>query len=81
MEVLSCFDCSFEGEVFCNNISLKRNFNSLKGTMGHVTQDGIIYEKLTLERMLTCSARLRLPKDSDKNEISTRVKNARFNST
>ena len=49
--------------------------------MGHVTQDGIIYEKLNLERRRTCCARLRLPKDSNKNEISTRVKNARFNST
>lgn len=76
MGVLNCFDCSFEGEVFCNNISLKRNFNSLKGTMGYVPQEDIIYENLTLERMLKYSARLRLPKDSDKSEISTRVENA-----
>lgn len=44
--------------------------------MGYVPQEDIIYENLTLERMLKYSARLRLPKDSDKSEISTRVENA-----
>lgn len=76
MGVLNCFDRGFEGEVFCNNVSLNRNFTNLKGTMGYVPQEDIIYENLTLERMLTYSARLRLPKDSDKSEISARVENA-----
>lgn len=73
MGVLNCFDRNFQGGVYCNNISMKENFNSLKGTIGYVPQEDIIYENLTLERMLIYTAKLRLPGDFDKTEIKARV--------
>lgn len=76
MGALNCFDRKFEGDIYCNNISLKENFNSMKSMIGYVPQEDIIYENLTLEKMLFYTAKLRLPKDMGKAEIAGRVENA-----
>ncbi len=73
MNVLNGFDMNFTGEVFYNNISLKDNFQQVKGIIGYVPQEDIIYENLTLRRMLKYTAKLRMPKDSSKEEIEHHI--------
>ncbi|MBQ9015852.1 MAG: FHA domain-containing protein [Firmicutes bacterium] len=73
MNVLNGFDRSYTGEVFFNNINLKRNFQYLKSIIGYVPQEDIIYENLTLRKMLQYTAQLRMPKDISRGEIQARI--------
>ncbi len=73
MNVLNGFDRSYEGDVFFNNISLTDNFQLLKSIIGYVPQEDIIYENLTLRKMLHYTARLRMPKDVDDMEVEARI--------
>lgn len=75
MNVLNGFDRNFTGEVYYNNINLKKNFQHLKGIIGYVPQEDIIYENLTLRKMLYYTARLRMLKDTDESEINHRIDN------
>jgi len=73
MNVLNGFDRNYSGEVFFNNINLKRNFQYLKSIIGYVPQEDIIYENLTLRKMLQYTAQLRMPKDISKAEVQARI--------
>ncbi len=73
MNVLNGFDLNYTGEVFYNNISLKENFQQIKGIIGYVPQEDIIYENLTLRRMLQYTAKLRMPADATKDEIEEHI--------
>ncbi len=73
MNVLNGFDRSYHGEVYYNNISLNDNFQSLKSIIGYVPQEDIIYENLTLRKMLQYTAKLRMPKDVDKAEAEAKI--------
>ena len=73
MNVLNGFDRNYSGEVFFNNINLKRNFQYLKSIIGYVPQDDIIYENLTLRKMLQYTAQLRMPKDTSPAEVQARI--------
>ncbi len=61
------------GDVLINGESVKRNGVSLRSIMGYVPQSDIVYDDLSLERMLMYSAQLRMPKDMPKAEIMKRV--------
>src|SRR5256714_5293325 len=55
------------GEGFC------RHFDSFRQSLGYVPQKDIVHTQLTVERALTYTARLRLPTDTDRDELRQRV--------
>ncbi len=65
-----------EGSIAINGEDLVSNYNSLKNLIGYVPQQDIIYDNLTLERMLYYTAKLRMPKDATENEIQQGIKKA-----
>ena len=74
MNAVSGFEPDFEGKVFCNGIDLKEQFHNLKNVIGFVPQQDIIYENLTLKRMLYYTARLKMPRDTLASEIEQRIR-------
>lgn len=73
MNAMSGFDSDISGRVYCNGIDLRRNFNTLKNMIGFVPQQDIIYENLTLQRMLYYTAKMKMPSDTSKAEIRERI--------
>lgn len=73
MNAISGFEPQFTGEVLCNNINLVKQFQSMKNIIGFVPQQDIIYENLTLRRMLMYTAKMKMPKDTRKEEIENRI--------
>ena len=73
MNAISGFEPQFTGEVLCNNIDLVKQFQSMKNIIGFVPQQDIIYENLTLRRMLMYTAKMKMPKDTRKEEIEQRI--------
>lgn len=73
MNAISGFDKKREGTVLFNGIHLDDNFSVLKSLIGYVPQQDIIYENLTLRRMLLYTAKLKMPEDTAKEEIEKRI--------
>lgn len=73
MNAISGFEKEFTGHVYCNNVDLIEQFQHLKNIIGFVPQQDIIYENLTLKRMLLYTARLKMPEDTQKEEILHRI--------
>ncbi len=73
MNCINGFEPATEGRVFINNTELYKNYQSIKSSIGYVPQQDIVHDDLTLEDMLTYTAKLRLPKDVSKSEIGQRV--------
>lgn len=73
MNAISGFEPDFEGKVFCNGIDLIGQFQNLKNIIGFVPQQDIIYENLTLKRMLYYTAKLKMPEDTLNVEIHQRI--------
>ncbi len=73
MNAISGFDQKREGTVLFNGIPLDENFSVLKHLIGYVPQEDIIYENLTLRRMLFYTAKLKMPKDASEEEINRRM--------
>ena len=65
-----------EGNVNIGGEDLASNYNSLKNLIGYVPQQDIVYDNLSLERMLYFTAKLRAPQDSSAEEIQTSIDNA-----
>lgn len=61
------------GDVLINGESIGSNNRSVRSIIGYVPQNDIVYDSLTLERMLYHSARLRMPKDTTKEEIKQKI--------
>ncbi len=61
------------GDVLINGESIRSNSRSIRGIIGYVPQNDIVYDDLTLERMLLHSARLRMPKDTSRQEIIDKI--------
>ena len=61
------------GDVLINGISIKANNRGVRSIIGYVPQNDIVYDSLTLERMLLHSAKLRMPKDTSKAEIEQKI--------
>lgn len=61
------------GDVLINGESISSNNKSVRSIIGYVPQNDIVYDSLTLERMLHYSARLRMPKDTTKEEIKRKI--------
>lgn len=73
MSAISGFDKEFTGAVYCNGVNLIEQFHSLKSIIGFVPQQDIIYENLTLKRMLLYTAKLKMPKDTQRQEMEQRI--------
>lgn len=73
MNAISGFDKKKEGKVLFSGMDLDENFSILKSLIGYVPQQDIIYENLTLKRMLLHTAKLKMPKDITKEEIDRRI--------
>lgn len=73
MNAMSGFDNKISGTVYCNGIDLQRNINTLKNMIGFVPQQDIIYENLTLGRMLYYTAKMKMPSDTSREEIKNRI--------
>ena len=74
MNAISGFEPDFIGNVYCNGIDIVSQFQSLKNIIGFVPQQDIIYENLTLWRMLYYTAKLKMSEDTGKKEIHDRIK-------
>lgn len=61
------------GNIFINGESIRTNERSLRSLMGYVPQNDIVYDNLTLERMLMYSAKLRMPVDTTPAEIQAKI--------
>ena len=73
MNAMSGFDNKISGTVYCNGIDLQRNINRLKYMIVFVPQQDIIYENLTLGRMLYYTAKMKMPSDTSREEIKNRI--------
>lgn len=54
-----------QGQIYLNGEDLRQNFNMYRTQIGYVPQDDIVHRNLTVEKVLTFAAKLRLPPDSD----------------
>lgn len=61
------------GDVLINGESIRTNLKSLSSIIGYVPQRDIVYDNLTLERMLYYSAKLRMPDDTSIDEIRRKI--------
>jgi ABC transport system ATP-binding/permease protein len=57
------------GDVFLNGDNLRRNWPIYRSQVGYVPQDDIIHRDLTVEEVLRCACQLRLPPDTNINEV------------
>lgn len=73
MNAISGFDKGFTGHVYCNGMDLQAQFEHLKNIIGYVPQEDIIYENLTLRRMLYYTAKMKMPDDTGTEEIQHRI--------
>ena len=73
MNAMSGFEQATSGNVYVNDIDLYKNYQTLKNIIGYVPQQDIIYDNITLIKMLEYSAKLRMPQD-----ISTQERNKRI---
>lgn len=65
-----------EGYVTVDGDDLTSNYSSLKNLIGYVPQQDIVYDGLTLYKMLYYAAKLRMPDDSSDEEIRQRIDQA-----
>lgn len=65
-----------EGSVTVDGEDLAANYSSLKNLIGYVPQQDIVYDGLTLYKMLYYAAKLRMPDDSSAEEIQQRIDQA-----
>ena len=62
-----------KGQIFFENEDLYKNYDALKNLVGYVPQQDIVHKDLTLYRMLTYTARMRMPEDTTEEERSRRI--------
>lgn len=73
LKTLGGYDKFYEGDVYYNGISLKQHYNSLKNIIGYVPQEDIVYENLTLKKMLYYTAKMKMQDDTSRQEIEERI--------
>lgn len=73
MTAMSGFDSKVTGQVYCNGTNLREHFQTLKNIIGFVPQQDIIYENITLKKMLYYTAKMKMPQDTSKQEIEERI--------
>ncbi|MGB3693100.1 MAG: ATP-binding cassette domain-containing protein [Spirulinaceae cyanobacterium] len=69
MRTLLGVDPTTKGRVYLNGEDLRDNFNIYRSQIGYVPQDDIIHRQLKVEEVLSYAAQLRLPPDTDVQEV------------
>lgn len=59
------------GNVYLNGDNLRKNWPIYRSQVGYVPQDDIIHRDLTVEEVLRCACQLRLPPDTNIDEVIT----------
>ncbi|HET8854824.1 MAG TPA: FHA domain-containing protein [Salinimicrobium sp.] len=62
-----------EGNVYIHSLSIAEHFNLIKKKIGYVPQDDIIHKELSVYKTLYYAAKLRLPDDTEDEEIERRI--------
>ena len=73
LECISGMSEMSSGNVYINGESIRTSGKHVRSLMGYVPQQDIVYDSLTLERMLMYSARLRMPSDTSEKEIRKKI--------
>ena len=73
LHALNGFSPATSGAVYYNGVSLYENLNLFRSLLGYLPQDDIVHPVLTVERTLYYTARLRLAKDTQREEIVQRI--------
>ncbi|MBC8060959.1 MAG: FHA domain-containing protein [Clostridiaceae bacterium] len=73
MDALNGLRKATQGTVLVNNDDFYTHYSAYKSITGYVPQQDIVYESLTVWQMLNYSARLRMPKDTSKEELDGRI--------
>lgn len=73
MNAISGFDREVKGYISCDGMDMRKNFSTLKNMIGYVPQEDIIYNNLTLRKMLYYTAKLKMPRDVSRQEIDARI--------
>ena len=74
MNAISGFDSKLSsGSISVNGSDLHQNFDVLKSIIGYVPQQDIIYENLTLKRMLEYTAKMKMDKTVSAKERDERI--------
>jgi len=76
MNCISGYDRATSGSIYVNGIDLYQNYDALKSIIGYVPQQDIVFDNLTVQDMLSYTAKLRLTADTSENEIQSAVANA-----
>jgi len=62
-----------EGSLLFNDLELGAHFDLFRTAIGYVPQQDIVHRKITIQRALEYTARLRLPEDTHEDEIERYV--------
>ena len=73
LKIIGGYDQFYHGEVFYNGISLRNYYHILKNIIGYVPQEDIVYENLTLYKMLRYTAKMKMPDSTSDQEIHERI--------
>ena len=73
MDCLNGFRPATSGHVIVNGEDFYSNYNSYKSIIGYVPQQDVVYKNLTVEQMLSYSAKLRMPSDTTPQERKARI--------
>lgn len=73
MNAISGFDQKVSGKVWFNGIEVHDDFQGVKELIGYVPQEDIIYDNLTLGKMLWYTAKLKMPPDTTDAEKEKRI--------
>ncbi len=74
MNAMSGFEKADTGIVTVNDTNLYDNYHILKNIIGYVPQHDIIYENISLYKMLEYSAKIRMNEDVSPNERDARIR-------
>lgn len=73
MRTLLGIEKTTSGVVYLNGDNLRKNFNIYRNQIGYVPQDDIVHADLTVEEVLNYAAKLRLPPDTDVNQVVSKT--------
>lgn len=73
MNCISGYSEPTSGAVMVNEDELYENYETLKQLIGYVPQSDIVYDNLSVKDMLNYAAKLRMPKDTTRQERKKKV--------
>ena len=73
LKALGGYDQEYIGNVLFNGIPLRKYYHILKNIIGYVPQEDIVFENLTLRKMLYYTAKMKMEKNTTNKEIDKRI--------